>query len=434
MRVLLIAYRFPPQTGGGTPRPTKMAKYLAAQGVDVTVLTVEAAPYLPLDPAPLAALPANVKVIPLPEQGWMARLRSVGIGRRRAAPWDRPVMLLRMGLHHWLAPDNFAGFIPAVLRAANRPEVRGSDVVISTGGPWSSFVAGDQLARKLGVPHVLDYRDPWTTGPEGWPYPAGWRARQTDRARERRLADRAALVFSAHEVLPELLETKLALPGLRSRCHWIPNGYDEADFAGFGSSSTERFTLTYAGSLYAGRSLSGVIRALDDLAGAGRIDPMRVSLQVLGVSPERMKPEVQGTRIEGSLAARGHLPHRAVLEAITASTINVLVDISYGERNLHTPGKLYEYLRARRPILAVSPAGVTADLVRRAEGGWVVDPDDAEGLRSTLARAYDDWKAGQALPEPRADVYEFFERSRSTDRVRELLEQLMRSKAKGKAA
>lgn len=418
MHVLLVAYRFPPQTGGGVLRPYKFAKYLSRAGINVSVLTVESA-----DGALPADLPRDIRVIQVEERGAMQRLRRL---RRTGSPLKtRALVLARYALYHWLAPDEHSGWISPGIEAASQSELKDVDVVLTTGGPWSDFFIGEGIARRLGVPLVLDYRDPWTTGPPGWPYAPGLRARAAARGSERRIASKASMIISAHAGLPALLEEQLRLPGLSRRAHWIPNGYDSEDFAGIEPRRSDCFTLTWTGSLYGGRSLEPVIRALIDLGRSGEIDFEKVKLQIYGVSPERVRAQCPDPALLARLDAAGEIPHEQALAAILGSTVNLLVDISYDGPVMHTPGKLYEYLAAGRPVLSLSPEGVQADLIREAKGGWVTPPDDAAGLRAALRDAYTRWASGQELPRPNAAVVETFDRRRSTAKLQGLLEDLV---------
>lgn len=422
MHVLLVAYRFPPQSGGGVLRPHKFAKYLTRAGVRVTVLTVgPVSGQMPPD------LPSDVRIVQIPEGGLMPRLRRLPKAKNRSPLKirNRALVLARLGLFNWMVPDEHAGWIGPATAAASRAELKDVDVVLATGGPWSDFFVGEGLARRLGVPLVFDYRDPWTTGPPGWPYAPGLRARPQARANERRLAGKASMIVSAHAGLPALLEKTLELPGLSERCHWIPNGYDSEDFLGIQPRSSDRFTLTWTGSLYAGRSLEPVFRALAELGREGKIPLDRVKLQIYGVPPDRVRAQCADPTLRANLDAPGDVPHDQALAAILGSTLNLLVDISYDGPVMHTPGKLYEYLAAGRPVLSLSPEGVQADLIRQAEGGWVVRPDDHAGLRAALADAYTRWSAGQELPRPLAPVIEFYDRKRSTAKLQGLLEELV---------
>ncbi len=427
MDILLVAYRFPPQTGGGIHRPHKFAKYLGRAGVNVTVVTI--APDTEEPDARPADLPDNVRIVRVAERGWMPALRRMRTTGRSSLPSLlrlRSIVLAKWILVETFVPDEHAEFVGAVASIANIPEFRDVDAVISTGGPWSGFVAGDELARRLRVPHVMDYRDPWTARPPAWPALPGYRARRLNRKLERGLCRRAAFIISAHAAVAGMLEEQLELPGLAARVHWIPNGYDPEDFVGIEPRTSDRFSLTWAGSLYRGRSLEPIVRCLEDLGEAGEIDLERVELRVLGVHPERVRSQVQDARLLKNMIAPGEVTHDDALAFILGSTVNLLVDISYDGPIVHTPGKLYEYLASGRPVLSISTAGVTADLIREAQAGWVVAPNDSAALRDALRSAYGIWASGGAMPRAIPAVTEAYDRGKSTLRLKKLLEEMLR--------
>lgn len=424
MHVLLVAYRFPPQGGGGVVRPLKFAKYLSRSGARVTVLTVRSHPGAYEDASLLQDLPPEVRVVAVRER----RVAPLPVALRpRSSISDRARGRLRVGLrwalHHLMVPDMAAGFIGEAARAWNHPEIRGADVVLATAGPWSCFLAGQQIARRLRRPLVLDYRDPWTANFTGRKNSAGALARRQNPGLERQLLTRAAAVVSVIESFPRMLEEQL---GVRREVHWIPNGYDPEDFEGLEPSPPDRFVLTYAGQLYGGRTLSPVLAALTDLARSGHVAADRCRLRVLGPPGPRVQAEFRNSPLAGCVEALGYLPHRETLAHLLGSTINLLVDLAYDGPNVHAPGKLYEYLRAGRPILSLSADGVTPDLIREAEGGWVVAPGDGDGLRETLGRAFAAWSRGDTLPQPRREVAERFDRSRIVQRLMGILEEVSR--------
>ncbi len=257
-------------------------------------------------------------------------------------------MGLRWLLYQGMVPDECAGFIRPAAAAADHPDVREAEVIIATGGPWSSLVAGDRIARRLGRPLVLDYRDPWTTMFPGMTLPAGAVARRWNPRIERGLVTRASAIVSVTSTFPSLLETMLHLPGISARCHWIPNGFDPDDFAGVEPAASDCFTITYAGAIYGTRTPLPVVRALEALVKAGRIPRERFRLCVLGLPAARERRAVALSSIQDRIETPGLVSHRETLAQLLGSDINLLVDILYDGPNVHVPGKLYEYLRAGR--------------------------------------------------------------------------------------
>ncbi|MCI0351073.1 MAG: hypothetical protein L0Z53_16735, partial [Acidobacteriales bacterium] len=55
----------------------------------------------------------------------------------------------------------------------------------------------------------------------------------------------------------------------------------------------------------------------------------------------------------------------------------------------------YEYLRAGRPILALTSEGALANLLRRIGGGWVVNPNDDSGILAAVKESFQQWKEGR---------------------------------------
>jgi glycosyltransferase involved in cell wall biosynthesis len=414
MRVLFIAHRFPPQSGGGVIRPVKFAKYLSRLGVQVTVLTADSPAGSRQDASLLQDLPSDVKVINVPEKPSIPPLVNGRIrGRLRVAR--------RWALYQCVVPDDRAGFIAPAIRAASDLGKNQFDVVLATGGPWSAFVAAEKIAGLLSLPLVLDYRDPWTTFFSGAPRGSGLLARWRNPGLERHIVSRARAIVSVHESVPAIMETGLRVPGLAARCRWIPNGYDPEDFEGLTPTSSRQFVITYVGSLYGTRSLRAVADALETLVRSGEVAAEDLLFRVLGPSDTRIANQLAGSSISDRVDAPGLVPHREALSALAGSTVNLLVDLVYDGPNVHTPGKLYEYLRAGRPILSISREGTTPALIREARAGWVVPPDDPDALGAVLKRAYEDWRQHRALPIPDPAVVGRFDRSRLAVELQQVL-------------
>jgi glycosyltransferase involved in cell wall biosynthesis len=384
-------------------------------GVQVTVLTIEPPPEVKRDTSLLQDLPSDVRVIRVREESPIPPLASGYVrGRLRVAR--------RWAIQQCLVPDERVGFISPAIRAASELGRNRFDVVLATGGPWSTFVAAEKISEELCLPLVLDYRDPWTTFFSGVPRGAGLLARWRNPRLERRIVSRARAIVSVHEGVPAIMEAGLRVPGLARRCHWIPNGYDPEDFEGLARTSSRHFVLSYVGSLYGTRTLRSIADALEALVRSGEMQADDLVLRVLGPSPARVMKDLQGSLIADRVEAPGLVAHRQALCALVNSTVNLLVDIVYDGPNVHTPGKLYEYLRAGRPILALSREGATPAVIREARAGWVVSPDDNVRVREVLRNGYEHWRLGRELPSPEPGVVARFNRATQAAHLAQALE------------
>ena len=170
----------------------------------------------------------------------------------------------------------------------------------------------------------------------------------------------------------------------------VPNGADFEDFAGLAYHRDDRFRITHTGSFFARRDPRPFLTALarvDSVAHARFIGDFRQS--DLGWA--------RGLGLGDRLELAPFAPRRRALELQRDSDALLLLLPDGGERGRDVPSaKLYEYLAARRPILAaVPPDGTAARLVREAGAGIVVAPDDVEGLCEGLDQLVQRWRDGE---------------------------------------
>jgi glycosyltransferase involved in cell wall biosynthesis len=109
----------------------------------------------------------------------------------------------------------------------------------------------------------------------------------------------------------------------------------------------------------------------------------------------------------GSVQLLGPLPRRETLRRLLDSDLLLLLGHNY---TVQVAGKLYEYLRSGRPILALAPEGAQTDLLRATGGAWIVQPDDLDGAVAAVRDAYRRWQAGQSGPEVDARLVSGFDR------------------------
>jgi hypothetical protein len=331
---------------------------------------------------------------------------SAGVSVRPRG-WLRRAVLVGLSV-----PDTLTGWIlPAV--AAGRRLLRGSDVIclFSSGPAWSSQLVGLALARLTGLPWVAHFRDPWSQGSV-----VSGEFRWADRINarlERAVVQRAQTVICVTEHHSNLLRRHYAsCPP--EKFVTIPNGYDGAEWeqverdrgaAGTGAKGG-RFVITYAGSLYVGRSPLLVLEALRRLGQAGELPADRVCLELILYDGVRHLPDgrdmmqVAGEMgLGGSLQILGPFPRGETLKRLLDSDLLLLLGHNL---TLQIPGKLYEYLRSGRPILALAPPGAQTELLRATGGAWIVEPDDVDGAVEAIRDAYQRWLAGR--PGPKADA------------------------------
>jgi glycosyltransferase involved in cell wall biosynthesis len=208
----------------------------------------------------------------------------------------------------------------------------------------------------------------------------------------------------------------------RGRVVTIPNGCDFDDFAGLEYRRGERFRLTHAGSFFGRRDPGPFLRAL---AAAGLEE---VLVRFAGDFRPRDRELLESLGLGGQVELLEYVPRRRSLELQRESdALLLLIPDAEGRGRGILSGKVFEYLAAERPILAVVPPdGAAADLIRETGAGVVAAPDDVEAIRDALASLHERWRAGGLDGTPLSP--EWRDRLSRASRVEELAD-LLRSLA-----
>lgn len=422
MKVLFIAYYFPPDSSSGSLRPLYFANHLAGGGVGVHVLTAKVEDFLvsqTVDPGLVARLHRDVGVtrcaVRRPREALLSlrgRLRREKAGC--APPLARPALqVARAGL--WqevkdlvtdllVTPDPQVGWIPDCLRRGREVAAReGSQAIWATGGPWSGLLCGVLLKKATGLPLVLDFRDPWVSNPGA--LRRGWLARQIDRFLERLVVRSADGVIANTAPLRE--DFLARYPELRSdRVLTISNGF-EAYLPPLPRRSGKPLTIAHTGALYSTRNPVPLLKALKRLLDRGELCCSEVRLQLVG------ELEVCDPSLDQLLAAE---PLRQVVEVVPrvkleeaeryagAADILLLIQPDFP---LQVPRKLYDCMAARKPILCIAePESATGRVVAAHELG-VVCVNREQEIERALVQMVTAWRAGtlQGMGEERCDGF-----------------------------
>jgi glycosyltransferase involved in cell wall biosynthesis len=368
-RVLLVTFFYPPRPGVASLRTRGLARYLPAVGWEPVVLT----PRLPGPPPP------DCEVVQTDYPGERTTLLKARLGlgerplleqvgapfawRERRRPLTRTAMQVLKGALTY--PDDYRPWLGPALDAADRYLARAPvDVILSTSNPPTAHDVGRALARRHGLPWVADLRDLWTQDAY---YPFGPVRRQLERRRELKVLRDATALVTVSEPLA------LQLGRLHGRrVHTVPNGFDprEAEFPDPALDSD--LTFTHAGLLYDGRrDPEPLMRALAAVRQAGVPGADRVRIELYGPPAAWVDAAAERHGVRDAVRQHGTRPRAEVLDRERSSQILLLLthDHPY-DRGVYT-GKVFEYLAARRPVLALGcPGGVVADLLGEARAGW----------------------------------------------------------------
>jgi glycosyltransferase involved in cell wall biosynthesis len=367
----MIAYHFPPVHGSsGVQRTLKFSQYLPDYGWEPIVLTVNPKAYERTDASQLSEVSDDVVVRRAPT---LDTARHLAI--RRAYP--RLLALPDRWVTWWLAA------VPVGLRLIRkyRPNVIWSTYPIAT-----AHLIGLTLHYLSGIPWLADFRDSMTEED----YPRDRATRWVYRWIERHtVASCSRAVFTAPGTVRMYSERYPELPS--SRWRLILNGYDEENFreaersAKSSDSNRNHILLVHSGLLYPSeRNPDAFLWALKDLLNSGQISPqnLKVSLRASGYT-DHYQRLITELGIQDIVSLESAIPYVAALEEMINADGLLLFQAS--NCNHQVPAKLYEYLRAGRPILALTdPTGDTASLLAKVSSATIAPIDSRERIAPTL--------------------------------------------------
>jgi glycosyltransferase involved in cell wall biosynthesis len=414
MKVLLVTLYFPPAGGGGVQRPLKFATHLPELGIETHVLAPDDPKWIHRDDE-----------LPPPTLAWVHRVRFIGPqGRKPAEELHGTVGLERYTRQaslfgrRLLLPDENVTYnltaIPAAIRIARE---EGIDVVLTTSPPPSVHFIGAAVKRATGARWVADLRDSVVA------HPHRDASRLAVRVKEQGVQAVASLVARQADAIvavSDAIAGEMRARAPRGPVLTIANGSDFEDFSGLEYRPGDRFRITHAGSFFGKRDPRPFLTAL------ARVDDVAARFVGDFRAADREWAEGISDRIE----LVPYASHRRALELQRDSeALLLLIPDADGRGRGVLSGKVFEYLAAERPILAVVPPdGAAAELIRETGAGVVVAPDDIDGMERELVALRDRWQAGKLDGSPLGDEWRVrLDRRTRVQELADLLHTLERS-------
>ncbi len=451
--VLFIAREFPPQAGVGVVRSAKFAKYLPEFGYRPIVLTgVDALRGIQEDRSLLSGL-EDTTIVRCAERG---RRAYKALGR----------MKLNRLLSFCVRPDlQRVTWVPGAEQAAVRIAAEHRlDLIYTSAPPYSSVLLGSRLRRRLGLPWLADYRDPWTNE-----WNCVWPTRLHhwwETCQERRALARADRITIATPTMAELLLRRY--PEFAGKVDVIPNGFDREDIDAVLSAGAvspwpelppECLRIGYAGTLadygdqpFASRSpltrLAGsllgyrcgeadrttgspyyLLKALRRLLDESPELQGRVHVAFAGVFGPRNTAMVDELGLRRQVSILGWLPNHEGLRLLADSDVLFLpaLFLSRSHRGYIQNAKAFEYLALGKPILATVPPGDLHDLIERSHAGWCADPYETSALTGLLRQMVGLRARGELICDADREYIAQFHRRELTRRLASYFDRLMES-------
>jgi glycosyltransferase involved in cell wall biosynthesis len=446
-RVMMVAYGFPPVAGAGIERTLKHTSYLPEFGWEPAVIAPSHAAYRLVEPGSVSRIrpgtevhrarsvePAHARKLVRRLLGRDSRAQphaGHAGGATRAGPRGAPARLRTLLNAAWgriipliFFPDEQLLWALSAASVGRRVHRRHPvDLLYSSAPPISAHLAAGMLKRRIGVPWVADFRDPWIGNSFARPLSAPYRRLQA--SLERWIVSRADRTVFATPLLRDRYAARY--PELADRFVVIPNGYDLADLAsvraaaeGLPPADPDQFRLVYAGSLYGADELPTFLDGVETLLARRPELGERLRVEFIGwfdadnqaIAAQRLP------RLDPVVRQRGFMPREEALARVAAADAGLELIADTPGREQVAGTKLYEYIGLDKAILAVAPAGEARRVLEVLGWGVVADPT-ADGVARGLEELLDQSPPGRA-----ADPERRFERRNLTGALAALLDEV----------
>ena len=397
-KVLIITYYWPPAGGPGVQRWLKFVKYLPECGIEPIVFIPENPTYPITDESLLDEIPEGVRIIkqPIFEPYSLASLFSKKKTKRissgiiqkqkkqsfleKAMLWVRGNLFIPDARKYWVKPSS-----KSLSKIILEERIK---TIITTGPPHSVHLIGLQLKNKLKVNWVADFRDPWTS--------IGYhkKLKLTKASQKKHKALEFDVLNTADTIITTSTTTKVEFEKSTSRpISVITNGF-EGESASLPLDST--FTLSHIGSLLTDRNPMVLWQVLAELISENEALESSLKIQLVGIVGDGVKDSLEEFNLLRFVEQVGYVSHEKVLEYQARAQALLLLEIDSVETRGIIPGKLFEYLKADRPILAIGPEQWEAGLmVQKHSAGHYVNATQKDEMKKVLLEWFSNYQRGK---------------------------------------
>ncbi len=379
-KLLVVTYYFPPGGGGGVQRILKFVKYLPHYGWKPVILTTTPDRYATVDPTLQNEITSDAPIISAIDKGLPVWL-----------PWRARNFFSKWFLFSDPQRRWRENAINEGIRSIKDHKI---NAILSTAPPYIAHLVGLELSARTGLPWIADYRDLWT-GNNAIFFATQWHRKQTETL-ERNVLQGSNLLTVVSQPMKERIQANFQ--PVTDKIRVITNGYDPADFSdhAFQPKSTDKFRLVYSGTLYGQqRSLKNLLVGIQHAINSGRIPETKFQLVLVGSVSRDLMSEIEKSGLENIVDYQGYLTHKeSIIQIMSADALLLVIGDIPGSEGIYT-GKIFEYLAVRKPILALAPPGVAADLIKEAAAGVVAHPTDLQSIANRLGELFDAWSNGE---------------------------------------
>ena len=398
-KVLIITYYWPPAGGPGVQRWLKFVKYLPDFGIEPIVYCPDNPNYPILDPSLVSDVSSDLTVLKTPinePYKWaqlVSKSKTASLSKGLIANQKKQSILEKLLLFirgNFFIPDARVSWVrPSLSFLSDYITEHQIDTIITTGPPHSLHLIGLQLKQKHKIKWLADFRDPWTQ--------IGYHKKLnlSSSAHKKHKNLETSVLQTADEIVVTSQKTKSLFLDLTTKPILVlTNGYDFEITRD--NTLDSKFTVSHIGSLLEGRNPSILWEVFSDLLKKFEDFAVAFQLNLIGSVSEEVMSAICSFGLESYVCNIGYIPHKDVLEYQKKSQVLLLIEENSKETEYIIPGKLFEYMASKRPIIAIGPAASDIEkILNQTRSGTYFRYDEKEVLRTLLLEHYETYKTQQ---------------------------------------
>lgn len=425
-KVLIITYYWPPSGGAGVQRWLKFVKYLRNFGWEPVVYTPENPEYPAIDNSLLKDIPQGIEIVRTPiwepysfykklvgakkteriNAGFLSEKKRPGLAERFSI-WLRGNFFIPDARKFWIKPS-----IKFLVKYLKQHPV---DAIVSTGPPHSMHMIALGVKKRTGLPWLADFRDPWTNIDFYHELMlSSWADRKHHKQEMSVLKKADEVVVISNSMKTDFLKL------LKRDYSVITNGYDQDDIAGVDVRIDERFSVAHIGTMVKTRNPLLLWEVLSEEVLKDTDFANELEIKLVGSVDYSVTESIEAAGLGNYVNKISYVPHNEVVKIQQQSQVLLLLINDTPNAKVILPGKFFEYMAARRPILCIGPRdGDAAEVILETNAGYVSEKDDKESIRKAINELYNRFRTGKNIVDSKGIAR--FSRESLTGRMAERL-------------
>ncbi len=392
-KVLIISYYWPPAGGPGVQRWLKFTKYLPEFGITPHVYLPKNPSYPILDNEMAAENLSGVVIVKRkifePYQiasfflGKKIQKISSGIISKSANQSIFEKIFMRIRGNFFIPDARIFWIRPSVKFLSKYIKDHNITTIITTGPPHSLHVIGMKLRQKMEIRWIADFRDPWTTIGYQKSLQLSEFAEQKHKVLERKVLQ------TADQIIVTSPTSKAEFSEITGKpIEVITNGYDEIENV-MPPQMDKFFSISHIGSLLSDRNPLFLWEIFQELKLELHSFSSDFKLKLIGSVSEEVLETIDLYGLKPNLLNIGYLSHKESISEQRKSQVLLLIEIDSIDTKCIIPGKLFEYLVSKRPIIAIGPEGSDIkSIVEKSETGIFVNYSEKAILKTHIIDLY----------------------------------------------